>query len=504
MNIGESQFELSNKENEDSEEKTKKTLTFREKINKLCKFITVEPFLAIYFISNSLSYVATQKFITERECTVDLNFPSDICYKIVEGIDDNSTFSRKDEVSSAIGDLYTWKQPLEKFLPAIFVLNIGAWSDRTGNRKAIILVPIIGQVLSGATYLSGIFLPNMPIWIISLTDSIVLTLTGGFTVLLSGVYSYVADATEPEQRTVKMGAIGVISSVSSIIGQLIAGQLTQSTGYTVPIIISLVCSILGVLYTYLKIHDINLKKEEGTLFNKIVNFVNPKNFWESFSLLVLSRGQKLAQIVMVLIGYIVILGPLYGLTATVYNYLLDRYSMNEVEYTQFDSTVQIINTIGTAIGVKLFTDTLKIHDCLLGVISTVCRTASNFIYAFAPNQIWLYTGAVSDIFGNIGVIVIRSLSTKIVDSGDIGKLCSIIAFVDSLIGITAIPLYTQVWVNYKDQFAGAAYLMGSILTIPNFIIMLLLLFIDKKQRRDVVSDPASKDKQAYDNEITSL
>ncbi|XP_013187760.2 proton-coupled folate transporter [Amyelois transitella] len=509
MNHGESQFELSENENnkqmnDDETKGSSEAVSFCERINKLRKFITVEPFLAIYFLSNALSVVASQKFITERECTVDLNYPVDICFKIVEGIHDNSTLTMKDAVTSAIGNLYTWKQPLEKFLPAIFILNIGAWSDRTGNRKAIILVPIIGQVFSTATYLAGIFFSSAPIWIISLIDSLILTATGGLTILFSGVYCYVADVTDPDNRTVKVGAIGIVVSISGIIGQLVAGELTQSTGYIVPIAISLICSIFGVLYTYFKIHDVNRKKEEGTSCEKIANFLNPKNFWESFSLLALSKGIQFVQIILILSAYIIILGPLYGLFSTLYNYLLDRYSMNEVEFTWFDSSVQIITSIGTAIGVKLFTDTLKIHDSLLGVIATFCRATSYFIYAFANNRTWLYIGGVSDIFGNIGVVAVRSMSTKIVDSGDIGKLTAIIALADSLTSVTAIPLYNQVWVNYKKYFEGAAYLMGSVLTIPNFFLMFLLYYIDKKQKKDVVTNPDSKEKHVYSNEITAL
>lgn len=77
---------------------------------------------------------------------------------------------------------------------------------------------------------------------------------------------------------------------------------------------------------------------------------------------------------------------------------------------------------GTAIAVSVLSKFLKVHDALIGVIATTCKVVSSFVYAFAPNKTWFFTGPVFDFFGNSGTTVVRSIGTKVVSPDKVGEL----------------------------------------------------------------------------------
>ncbi|CAG9123792.1 unnamed protein product [Plutella xylostella] len=480
--------------------------TLLEKIKTLLNFFTVEPFLLFFILPNIISALAVQKLNMEKACRVDLNYTAEICAKAISGeSDDNITTGALDAAQVMVADMTAWRQPLQSGLPAIVILFVGAWSDKTGNRKALMLIPLIGELITAVgLILTTYYFDEWPLWITGLIEGLPPAMTGGLSIALMGSFSYISDVTTVESRTLRLGIVGVIVTLGVPLGSAISGVLTDAVGYYGIFVIGMVFNIVGFIHTYFRIHDVRSTESEGSKIEKLIAFFHPKNVIDTLSLLFRGRKIQVIQVLLVICAHIVIVGPVFGEGAILFLYTLKKYSMDVVEFSLFTTYSVLMGIAGTTIAVTIFSKLLKMHDSLLGIIATFCKVASSFVYGLAPTKGWFYSGPVFDFFGNAGVTAIRSLGTKVVEPDQVGKMCSLIGFVEAVVPVIYTPLYSKVYSKTLDSFPGAFYILGGAMTIPAFFIFIILYIVYRRQQRDVVTDPAAKERHAHDNDVTSL
>ncbi|KAI5635114.1 major facilitator superfamily domain-containing protein [Phthorimaea operculella] len=475
-------------------------------IKKLFAFFTVEPFLFCFILPSMMSNLAVYQLNMEKACRADLNYTKEVCNDAISGnAGDNITIEALTQSQILVAHMSAWRQPLQSSLPAILMMNVGAWSDRTGNRKALMLVPLIGELVCAVLLiLATYYFLEWPLWATSLIEALPPALTGGLSIALMGSYSYIADVTTAEDRTFRLGIVGVIVTLAIPIGTSISGVLTDAVGYYGIFGINAALNIIGFVHTYFRVHDVNKKETAGTLWEKIIEFFHPKNIWSTFSLVVMSRGRRLFQILLIIFAHMVIVGPVFGEATLTYLYVLYKFAMDGVEYSLFTTYQTLIGIVGTSIAVTLFSKKLQLHDAIIGIIATASKVAGNYVYALAPTKSWFYSGPIFDIFGNVGTTAIRSLGTKVVEPEEVGKMCSVIGLVEAITPIIYTPMYAIVYEKTIETFAGMFYVVGGSMTIPAFFIFIILYVIHKKQQRDVVKNPVAKEMYAHDNDVTSL
>lgn len=293
------------------------SITFSERIKKVFAFFTVEPFLLCYVLPIAISALAVNKLNTEKACRVDLNYTEEICTKALNGDtdDDNITKVAQYEALKLVTDMQSWQSPVQSSVPAIVVLFVGAWSDRTGNRKTLMLIPILGEIISSfGLILATYFFLEWPLWVTALIEAVPSALSGGQTIALMGSYSYIADVTSIESRTFRIGVVAVIVTLGFPFGTSISGVLTQNLGYYGVFGIGLALYVIGFIHTSFRIHDVNrVQTTEGTVLEKIKEFFHPKNIWDTVSVIFRSRGRQRMQIILVICAHIVIVGPVVGM-----------------------------------------------------------------------------------------------------------------------------------------------------------------------------------------------
>lgn len=312
-------------ETKNGQPKSREKLTFSQKtakfvnnlpyaIKKLFAFFTVEPYLLCFVLPNIISALAVQKLNMEKACRVDLNYTEEICNNVVAGIaDDNITTTALNEASIMNADMTAWKQPLQSFFPAVVILFVGAWSDRTGNRKALMLVPLVGELITAiGLVLATYFFLEWPLWITALIEGLPPAFCGGLSIALMGSYSYMSDVTNLENRTFRIGIVAVIVTLSIPIGSALSGVLTEAIGYYGIFGSNIVLFVIGFIHTYFRVHDIKKVETEGTFLEKLKLFFHPKNIWDTVSLVIMSRGRRLAQVLLVICAHIIIIGPVFG------------------------------------------------------------------------------------------------------------------------------------------------------------------------------------------------
>ena len=114
-------------------------------------------------------------------------------------------------------------------------------------------IPINYQISWGTNFQSNYLPSNL------LAFSLKLLLT------LSGVYSYMADITSPDERTARMGLLDGLDYVSTMLGTYISGPIYDQFGYYPVFASSCVSATLGSLYVFFRVKEskiIDTKKEE--------------------------------------------------------------------------------------------------------------------------------------------------------------------------------------------------------------------------------------------------
>lgn len=294
----------------------KRPVSCGKRIRMFFGFFTVEPFLLCYVLPIAISGLAVQKLNIEKACRVDLNVSEEICARAVNGdVSDNDTIGTAAQLNATklVADMTAWQHPLQSSIPAIVILNVGAWSDKTGNRKTLMLIPVIGEIISSfGLLLATYFFLEWPLWVTALIEALPSALTGGYAIALMGSYSLIADLTSIESRTFRIGLVGIIVTLGVPFGTSISGVLTEAVGYYGIFGINLALYILAFIYTFFRIKNVRTTKLEGTMVRKVLDFFHPRNVWDTISLLFMSRGKQLIQIVLVICAHIVIMGPVFG------------------------------------------------------------------------------------------------------------------------------------------------------------------------------------------------
>ncbi|CAH2089529.1 unnamed protein product [Euphydryas editha] len=448
--------------------------SFSTKLKNFILFFTVEPFLFCFVLPNVITAIAVQQFNMEKACRADLNYSEYVCTQALSGdFSENITVNALGEAQTLVAEMTSWKQPLQSAIPALVTLFVGAWSDRTGNRKYLMLIPIFGEFIAaiGLIFTTYFFL-EWPLWLAGLIQALPTTFTGGFPIALLGSYSYMADVTTVESRTFRMGCLGVIVTLGIPLATSISGVLTEQVGYYGVFGTHAFFCGLGFVYVYFRIHDIKCVKTEEPFLQKIKNFFHPKNAWDTLSLLFLTPKKELIQIWSIIWAHLLVIGPVHGESAVLYLYTLKKFNMDLVEYSLFSTYFVLLGIAGTATAAIVLSKYLKLHDDLLGAIATASKVLSSFMYGLAPNKTWFYIAPVIDFFGNTGSTVVRSLGTKVVQPDEVGKMCSLLGVVEAILPIIYIPIYSTLYAKTLETLPGAFYLLGGLMTLPAIFIFM--------------------------------
>ncbi len=146
---------------------------------------------------------------------------------------------------------------------------LGAWSDRYGRRK-ILLVSEGGTFLAWIIFLMGLIMPDkifnihlgsayhyalsIPLILIFLARAVD-GITGGN---ISVANAYLADISAKDERKQNFGKMSAASNLGLIFGPLLAGLLGATHwGSILPVIATIFISLLAVIVIYFRLHDVH-------------------------------------------------------------------------------------------------------------------------------------------------------------------------------------------------------------------------------------------------------
>ncbi|KAL6437539.1 hypothetical protein ACFW04_004171 [Cataglyphis niger] len=474
---------------------TWKSMSIQQKWSFLTSNITVEPMVACYVIPSVLSSLATQNLILEKACRVNLAYSDEICSALSAR---NTTGYEAEEtaVQQLVARMQTWKTPLQSALPAILILFMGAWSDRTGLRKPCMLLPIIGEFFSSVTLIACTYwFHELPMETVVL-ETVWPALTGGWFTMFMGIFSYIADITSVESRTLRIGAANVFLSLGVPIGMALSGILYTKLGFYGVFTISMVCYVMSFVYGLVVIKEpprvLAERARKKTLPNKgkrisvcafILNFFSLRHIEETFRV-AFKKGANNRQkrVIVLMVIVMVVIGPLYGEMAVLYLYMRYRYNWNEVSFSMFSTFGMVTNLIGTAISVGIFSHILKIDDAIVGIMSCMSKILASFVYAFATSAWMVYVAAIVEIVNGTSFIAMRSIASKLVPTDELGKVNSLFGVCESLMPLIYGPMYSAIYAATMNTLPGTFFIAGGSMTMPAVFAFLWLYTEHRKDR----------------------
>lgn len=291
------------------------------KLKYLYKETTVEPCLFIYMVCISLSSFTVQNMHLEKSCRVNLKFGEEICDRIR---DRNTTGLEQEmnQVQSLVAKVMAWKFPLQTGIPAVMVLFVGAWSDKNKRRKILILVPMIGEIITNigllfATY----YFEELSLAATALIEALPPACTGSYIIIFIGMYSFMADRTSIENRTVRFGVVSIFVSLGTPTGTALSGVALRAMGYYGMFTLLLCLHSLSFLYALLKLQDVTHVNEHAPCdVSETACGVVMRTICTVFGLLrntfaVVFRKRECngrAQILLIIVLYLLMVGPLFG------------------------------------------------------------------------------------------------------------------------------------------------------------------------------------------------
>jgi len=204
---------------------------------------------------------------------------------------------------------------------------MGAWSDRTGLRKPCMLLPIIGEFFSSVTLIACTYwFYELPMETVVL-EAVWPALTGGWATMFMGIFSYIADITSVESRTLRIGAANVFLSLGVPIGMALSGILYTKLGFYGVFTISMVCYVMSFVYGLVVIKEPSqvlakrAQKKKGppsegkrtSVCAFIMDFFSLRHIEETFRV-AFKKGANNRQkrVIVLMVVVMVVIGPLYG------------------------------------------------------------------------------------------------------------------------------------------------------------------------------------------------
>lgn len=476
-----------------------KSMTLRQKWSYFTSNITVEPMIACFVIPSMLASLATQNLNLEKACRVNLAYSDEVCTALANR---NTTGYEAEEIAvqQLVAGMQTWKTALTSGLPTILILFMGAWSDRTGLRKPCMLLPIVGEFLSSVSMiLCTYFFYEVPMEATGVFEALWPSLMGGWFTMFMGVFSYIAEITSVESRTLRIGAANVFLSLGVPIGMALSGILYLKLGFYGVFGISTMCYVLTFIYGLVVIKEaprVRLKQtEKMSLCGAIVDFFAFKHIKETFRV-AFKKGQNNRQkrVMVLMVVVMVVIGPLYGEMAVMYLYMRYRYHWNEVMFSMFTTFAMVTNLIGTAISVGVFSHILKIDDAIVGIMSSMSKILAGFVYAFATTDWMIYLAAIVEIVNGTSFIAMRSIASKLVSTDELGKVNSLFGVCESMMPLVYGPMYSSIYAATMKSFPGTFFIVGACLTMPAVFAFLWLYTEHRKDRKMLEQEKKAESK----------
>ncbi|XP_055341854.1 uncharacterized protein LOC129590578 [Paramacrobiotus metropolitanus] len=418
------------------------------------------------------------ELLKNRVCSVALQFPANVCALITE--DEFKT--QGDAVRSMTAD-YQQYDTLISSLPAIiFNIFVGAWSDKVG-RKLPMILPLIGATLSAGYTAAVAAFPHLhPGYL--LIGSIVTTITGGWTIVIMAMFSYIGDHTTDHSRSMNIALLDGSYSLFTNSAILIGGVLFKYYGVTLPLYICAGVYLATIVYVWAVIRDVKINSTSSGQTLGICSLFSVQNLKDNFQMMRRKRlGGTRLHIWLVFLSL-----AIYGICDSGdsrVNQLFMEFApfyWSLYEYSIFSCVSGFVSSVSVMVLMLVLRKYLQVSDTLVSFIACLSAILGYFTYGIAVTTWMLYLGAGLGLLRLLLYVSVRSMMSGLVDSDEIGKSMSLISSMQSIIPVVGALIFTNMFARTSSWWSGLCYVLAAFVLVP---VLAMFGYVDVVRRRDL-------------------
>uniref|UniRef100_A0A1B6FAS2 Major facilitator superfamily (MFS) profile domain-containing protein n=1 Tax=Cuerna arida TaxID=1464854 RepID=A0A1B6FAS2_9HEMI len=426
----------------------------------------MELLMFIFFVAKTLSDTVVVNLLEHNTCLVVLDFNVSNCTDPVSP-------DTQGLVQEHVADVSMARTMIEAFVPALFSLFIGPWSD-TNGRRPLMLLSVAGYTCSAMMWCVLTLVPQLhPLYF--LLTSIPVALAGGYVTFFLALYCYISDTSETTKRGFRMGLLEGACLGGVVVSSLVTPYLQSTSkqyGYTIVFATSAFLLLLTFVLTYFCVPEsITVVESERT---KLLRFDHVKKV---FSTCFRHRPNHLNVIVMCIVIDLVICIILFdGELSILYMFTQKKFGWTLLEYTRLTSFTLLIAG-ASACSTWFFVAVLKLPDLPLIFTGTLCGVIKSVILAMASSGFYLYVACGFSVFTVLINPLSRSQLSKLVPGDELGKIFAFTSFLEAIAPLTASPLYTFVYKATLDTLPSAIFWLSTGLCCISVTLIGLALFL---------------------------
>ncbi|XP_037794952.1 proton-coupled folate transporter-like [Penaeus monodon] len=474
------------------------------------KSVSVEPVMLVDGACNQAMLLFIENVQMNKICSIKLGLPDQVCNNLSEHPEKDVLVQREFSVFAFYNSI------IMSIIPLIFVLFMGAWSDKYG-RKIPLLMTLIGHVMYAGGYLLSNWQTSWPVEVIYLV-TVLEALGGGNVGLLCTTISYISDICPEKTRTSRVSTANSLWYLGGPVGTLLGALVIKYGGYNLALLLVLLAYLSAVLYVAFVIKEshgpfakTNLQdnesaKQEASLDSKDVSklrmasdFFNWRRVVESFKTAFRQREGNARMFIMA----IILSNMLRRVARGFFMYMFVRRALSweATDYGYWITYRNLLAAIGSLFLVPILTKMLSFTDASLAVLGSLSIMGEYVCYSLVngvSQAFLMWLGPPVGVISNASVIAFRSLSTKLVSKEEKGRISAVMAAMNGLMPMVAYAAYSPIYYMTVDTLPAAQFFFGASL---NVLIMIIFIVI---QLMSVSSSYETKDLESGDKKDKNL
>ncbi|XP_075970203.1 lysosomal proton-coupled steroid conjugate and bile acid symporter SLC46A3-like isoform X1 [Anticarsia gemmatalis] len=455
------------------------------KLYRIITSITVEPILSGLVIPSTLSSLAIQNLNLDKTCRIKLDYGDEICNALIERKGNLSSYEA--EVQKIISNIEAWKSVIQTAIPTVLVIFMGAWSDRTGNRKVCILLPLFGELMVClSNLLSTYFFNQISVEVTMFLEGIFPAITGGYVMVFMGVFSYISDITDERSRTFRIGLVNLFLTVGIPIGMALSGIMLKLFGYYGVFSIAATIYVITICYGFFclesntKANRTSRDEVKSVTCSDMVTLVK-----ETGEVAVKKRESNYRKkIILTLLVVAIVYGPDHGERIITYMYVRYKLKWDALKYSLYSTYSIITHSIGALFSISVFSKRWGFHDSALCLISIVSKLAGSILIAFVTTDLQMFMVPIVEILNATTFTSLRSMASKLVPSEEMGKMNSLFSLVETLAALVFDPTYSSMYSHTITRFSGTVYIFSACMTLPPISLLVWFFVQNRKEQKE--------------------
>ncbi|CAG9858542.1 unnamed protein product [Phyllotreta striolata] len=458
-------------------------------------YFTIEiPMMLMSFSFLLQGPIMTNLFVY-RTCYIILQYNQSDCKQLGTN-NNNITKVLEPMVQPTVNQINMANNIINTFLPMIFCMFLGTWSDKFG-RRPFMLGCHVGMLLHQGLSTILVHFEDLSPWWFTLS-SIPSMLTGGFSSIMIINNAHIIDVTTEKNRIIRLTVFGAVFSVSSAIANLVSSYIFYATSYEVIYLIGLSLITMSFFYTLFFIPESLKEEKKPFTLKEIMNSVNVK---EIIKYTIRKRENNARFYIFWLIATHIFTNFGMGDMSIITLYLRAKLQWTLKKITLVHSAVSFGAIFGNLFVTYVLHKFLKIKDVKLVILGITMRWLGCLLRGFATNDYYIYAAYITSFFEGFPMLMLTMILSKLVSAEEMGKILALISVIGSLIGMLTSVMYPLIYNATIHSFiglfnfvslgfwvlSGSATIYLMMAKIPHYLLAQGPNLEDEKQSRRVSS-----------------